>query len=187
MILLVDNYDSFTYNLCQLFGELGEEVTVRRNDAIGIDEIRKMAPERIVLSPGPGHPANPRDFGVCGEILSRMQDTPLLGVCLGHQGMILHFGGKVVKNAPMHGKTSMVRHDGKGIFSGVRNPVCAMRYHSLVGIDIPDCLEVAATSEDDGQVMAVRHKSLPFHGVQFHPESCMTEDGKGMLENFLKL
>ena len=187
MILLIDNYDSFTYNLYQYLGDLGANVEVRRNDAITIEEVKALAPERIVLSPGPGHPGNAKDFGVCSEILSQMQHTPILGVCLGHQGIILHFGGRVVKNTPMHGKASTVEHDGKGIFTGITSPVSAMRYHSLVGIDIPDCLEVAARSADDRQVMAVRHKTLPIHGVQFHPESIMTEHGKKMLENFLKL
>ena len=187
MILLIDNYDSFTYNLYSCLGYLGEEVVVKRNDAITIEEIAALAPKRIVLSPGPGHPANKKDFGVCKDILAQMQDTPLLGVCLGHQGMILHFGGKVVKNTPMHGKASMIEHDGKGIFAGVKSPLSVMRYHSLVGIDIPECLQVAAKSLDDEQVMAVRHRELPFHGVQFHPESIMTEDGKRMLQNFVKL
>ena len=187
MILLIDNYDSFTYNLCHYLQEQGEQVQVRRNDKISIDEIKRMAPSRIVLSPGPGHPANKRDFGVCSEILSEMQGTPILGVCLGHQGIILHFGGKVVKNTPMHGKTSQVSHNGKGIFQGVKNPLTVMRYHSLVGVDMPPCLEVTATSTGDSQVMAVQHKSLPIYGVQFHPESIMTEDGKLILKNFLKV
>ena len=187
MILLIDNYDSFTYNLHQYLCSLGQEVSVKRNDEISIGEVRKMAPEGIVLSPGPGHPAVKRDFGVCAEILGQMQDTPMLGVCLGHQGMILHFGGKVAKNKPMHGKTSMVEHDGAGIFEGVPSPVRVMRYHSLVGVDIPECLEVTARSLDDGQVMGVRHKAHPMFGLQFHPESIMTEHGKRMLENFLKM
>ena len=187
MILLVDNYDSFTYNLYQCLGSLGAQVLVKRNDAISIGEVEKMKPERIVLSPGPGHPANPKDFGVCMDILQNETETPILGVCLGHQGIILRFGGKVVKNKPMHGKTSMVEHSGKGIFEGVPSPVEVMRYHSLVGTDIQDCLEVTARSLDDGQVMAVQHKSLPIYGVQFHPESIMTQHGMRMLENFLKI
>ena len=187
MILLIDNYDSFTYNLYQCLGGLGADIVVKRNDAITIAEAKGLAPEKIVLSPGPGHPGNAKDFGVCEDILSQMQGTPILGVCLGHQGIILHFGGRVVKNRPMHGKTSNVEHDGKGIFKGIKNPISVMRYHSLVGVDIPECLEVAARSTDDGQVMAVRHKSLPIHGVQFHPESIMTEEGKKMLQNFLEI
>ena len=187
MILLIDNYDSFTYNLSHCLQELGEKVEVRRNDGISVGEIKRMAPGRIVLSPGPGHPANKRDFGVCADILSEMQRTPILGVCLGHQGIILHFGGKVARNTPMHGKASQVSHNGRGIFAGVKNPFRAMRYHSLVGTDVPGCLEVTATSADDSSVMAVRHNSLPIFGVQFHPESIMTQDGKLMLGNFLKV
>ncbi|VVC01575.1 Anthranilate synthase component 2 [uncultured archaeon] len=187
MILLIDNYDSFTYNLYQYLGWFGQEVKVFRNDAISVEEAKKLAPEKIVFSPGPGHPGNSKDFGVCEGMLSQMQDTPILGVCLGHQGIILHFGGQVVKNKPMHGKASAIEHDGRGIFKGVPSPISAMRYHSLVGADIPDCLEVAARSCDDSQVMAVRHKSLPIHGVQFHPESIMTEHGRKILENFVGL
>ena len=187
MILLIDNYDSFTYNLYQYLGDLGAEVVVRRNDRITPGEARELAPERIVLSPGPGHPANRRDFGVCADMLSEMQGTPTLGICLGHQGIILHFGGRVARNTPMHGKASMIEHDGKGLFDGIGSPMSAMRYHSLVGTEIPGCLEVNARSMDDGQVMAVRHKSLPIYGVQFHPESIMTGHGKKMLANFLKI
>ncbi len=187
MILLIDNYDSFTYNLSHCLAGLGEKVEVRRNDSVSLGEIKRMAPERIVLSPGPGHPGNTRDFGVCADILAQCQDTPILGVCLGHQGIILHFGGKVVKNTPMHGKTSQVSHNGKGIFEGVKNPLTVMRYHSLVGVDLPACLEVIATSTDDSQVMAVQHKSLPIFGVQFHPESIMTQDGKLIIANFLRV
>lgn len=186
MILIIDNYDSFVYNLYQYFGELGAEPLVVRNDKIPIAEVKRLAPEKIVLSPGPGNPANRKDFGVCMDILSEMQSTPILGVCLGHQGIIAHFGGKVVRSAkPMHGKTSEINHDGSGLFKGVKNPLRAMRYHSLVGTGIPDCLEVAARSQDDGAVMAVRHKTLKIYGVQFHPESIMTEDGKKIMENFL--
>jgi anthranilate synthase component 2 len=167
--------------------ELGEEVRVFRNDAITIEEAKRLAPEKIVLSPGPGHPANRKDFGVCEDIIAQMQNTPILGVCLGHQGIILHFGGRVVKNTPMHGKTSEIEHSGNGIFEGVPSPLRVMRYHSLVGIDIPECLEVTAKSTDDNQVMAVAHKTLPIYGVQFHPESIMTQHGKKILSNFLEV
>ena len=184
MILIIDNYDSFVYNLFQYLGELGAEPIVRRNDEVTVDEITKMSPDGIVLSPGPGHPANKRDFGVCEDVLSQLE-VPTLGVCLGHQGIINHFGGTIVKNTPMHGKTSMVKHDGKGIFSGVRNPLRVMRYHSLAGEDIPECLEVSARSED-GCVMGVRHRERPIFGLQFHPESILTEDGKRILENFVR-
>lgn len=187
MILMVDNYDSFVYNLYQYLGDLGAEIRVYRNDEIDLGKVRELGPERIVLSPGPGHPANRRDFGVCGDILSEMRDVPVLGVCLGHQGIISHFGGKIVKNTPMHGKTSEVEHSGKGIFEGVSNPLRVMRYHSLVGTEVPECLEITAKSKDDGVVMGVQHKELPIYGVQFHPESIMTQEGKKMLGNFLRV
>ncbi|VVB98395.1 Anthranilate synthase component 2 [uncultured archaeon] len=188
MILIIDNYDSFVYNLYQYFGDLGAEPEVRRNDALTLEEIRKMEPEKIVLSPGPGHPANRADFGVCAGVLENISDIPILGVCLGHQGIIHHFGGKVARAAlPMHGKTSDIAHDGKGLFQGIPNPLQAMRYHSLVGTEIPECLEITARSRDDNAVMAIQHISLPIYGVQFHPESVMTPDGKKMLENFLRL
>jgi len=206
LILIIDNYDSFVYNLFQYFKELDGEVRVGRNDQITFDEVKELKPNVIVLSPGPGHPANKKDFGVCKEIITRyaelceqnpkpsIQDTklttqniPVLGVCLGHQGIIHHFGGEVTKNKPMHGKTSEVRHEGGSIFTGVRNPLRVMRYHSLIGSRVPDCLEVIARSNDDNVVMAVRHKTLPIFGVQFHPESIMTEDGKRILRNFLEM
>ena len=187
MIIIIDNYDSFVYNLAQYFGELGGEVKVVRNDMITLSELKKLAPEKIVLSPGPGNPTNKKDFGVCSEILEQMQNTPILGVCLGHQGIIAHCGGKIIKNKPMHGKTSKITHNGKGIFKGImETPITVMRYHSLVGTQIPECLEVTATSLDYNSVMAVQHKSLPIYGVQFHPESIMTEQGKSILANFLR-
>jgi len=186
MILIIDNYDSFVYNLFQYLGDLGAEPVVYRNDAITVERIKELSPERIVLSPGPGHPANERDFGVCRDILSEMKGTPVLGVCLGHQGIVNHFGGKIARNTPMHGKTSEVEHNGKGIFKDIRNPLRVMRYHSLAGTEVPDCLEVTAKSKDDNCVMAVQHRELPIYGLQFHPESIMTEDGKKILENFLR-
>ncbi len=185
MILLIDNYDSFTYNLYQYLGAFGEEVRVVRNDELTLAQIKEMAPDKIVLSPGPGNPENKRDFGVCADVLSGMQGTPILGVCLGHQGIIAHFGGKIVRNKPMHGKTSMLEHNGKGLFAGIKSPLRVMRYHSLIGTQVPDCLEITATSTDDKQVMAVAHKTLPIYGVQFHPESIMTEEGMKIIENFL--
>jgi anthranilate synthase component 2 len=185
-VLLIDNYDSFVYNLYQYLGELGAEIIVKRNDKITIEEIKQMEPDRIVLSPGPGNPENEKDFGICKQILNKMK-VPILGVCLGHQGIISHFGGKIVRaEKPMHGKTSVIKHNGKGIFSGVNNPLTVMRYHSLLGTEIPDCLEITAETEA-GEVMAVQHKHLPIYGVQFHPESIMTEDGKKILENFLEI
>jgi anthranilate synthase component 2 len=185
MILIIDNYDSFTYNLYQYIGDLGAKPVVIRNDRIDLEGIRKLKPERIILSPGPGHPGIKRDFGVCRDILDAINDVPILGVCLGHQGIILQFGGSVGKaSKPMHGKTSVITHNGKGLFKGIRNPLRVMRYHSLIGTGIPDCLEITARSRDE--VMAVSHKEFPISGIQFHPESIMTEDGKRILENFLR-
>ncbi len=184
-VLLVDNYDSFVYNLYQYLGELGAEVIVKRNDEITIEGVKKIKPDKIVLSPGPGNPTNEKDFGVCKQILEEM-NVPILGVCLGHQGIIAHFGGNVVRaERVMHGKTSIIKHNGKGIFKGIQNNIEVMRYHSLVGKNIPDCLEI--TAQGDDEVMAVQHKTLPIYGVQFHPESIKTEKGKKMLKNFLSI
>ena len=189
-VLIIDNYDSFVYNLAQYIGEMGAETIVRRNDEITLKQIREIKPERIVLSPGPGNPNDKRSFGVCKEILQHMScEVPTLGVCLGHQGIISTFGGKVVSaKRLMHGKTSLIIHNGKGIFQGVQNPFVATRYHSLVGemSSIPECLEVTAVSVDDGEVMSVRHVEYPIQGVQFHPESVLCEDGKLMIKNFLE-
>lgn len=187
MILIIDNYDSFTFNLYQYLGDLGAKPEVIRNDKTDLAAIRGLKPERIVLSPGPGHPGVERDFGVCRDILQDVKDIPVLGVCLGHQGIILNFGGTVEKaTKPMHGKTSSVKHDEQGLFRGIKNPLSVMRYHSLVGRNIPDCLNVNARSTDDNEVMAVSHKEFPIYGIQFHPESIMTEDGKKILDNFLR-
>jgi len=186
-ILIIDNYDSFVYNLYQYLGGLGAQLTVYRNDGITVEKVKELKPDKIVLSPGPGHPANARDFGVCEGILSEVKDTPILGVCLGHQGIINYFGGKIEKNTPMHGKTSEIEHNGKGLFSDVSNPLKVMRYHSLVGVEVPEVLEVTAKSKDDGVVMGVQHKELPIYGLQFHPESIMTDEGKKILGNFLKV
>ncbi|HJW65981.1 MAG TPA: aminodeoxychorismate/anthranilate synthase component II [Candidatus Bathyarchaeia archaeon] len=189
-VLIIDNYDSFVYNLAQYIGEVGAETIVRRNDEITLKQILEIKPERIVLSPGPGNPKDKRSFGVCKEILQHMScEVPTLGVCLGHQGIISTFGGKVVSaKRLMHGKTSRIIHDGKAIFQGVQNPFVATRYHSLVGemSSIPECLEVTAVSVDDGEVMSVRHVEYPIQGVQFHPESVLCEDGKLMIKNFLE-
>jgi len=189
-VLIIDNYDSFVYNLAQYIGELGAETIVRRNDEITLKEIRELKPDRIVLSPGPGTPEDSRSFGVCKGILQHLScEVPTLGVCLGHQGIISTFGGKVVSaKRLMHGKTSRIIHDGKGIFQGVQNPFVATRYHSLVGemSSIPKCLDVTAVSVDDGEVMSVRHVEYPIDGVQFHPESVLCEDGKLIIKNFLE-
>jgi anthranilate synthase component 2 len=188
MILMIDNYDSFTYNLVQYFGELKAKVEVYRNDALTIAQIRKMKPEKIVISPGPGRP---EDAGISIEIIKQLgPQIPVLGVCLGHQGIGYAFGGKVI-NAKrlMHGKTSMIKHNGKGIFKGLPVPFEATRYHSLV-IDlkkVPDCLIVTAKTTDDGEIMGVQHKTYPIYGVQFHPESILTKQGINILKNFLHL
>jgi anthranilate synthase component 2 len=189
-VLIVDNYDSFVYNLAQYVGELGAETVVCRNDRITLEQAREFRPDRIVLSPGPGTPEDARSFGVCKEILQHLScEIPTLGVCLGHQGIISTFGGKVVHaKRLMHGKTSRIKHDGKGLFIGVKNPFTATRYHSLVGEkdSIPECLEVAAVSVDDDEIMGIRHVEYPIEGVQFHPESVLCEDGKLMIKNFLE-
>ena len=188
MILVIDNYDSFTYNLVQYLGELGTQPLVRRNDQISLDEIAELKPERIVISPGPGRP---EQAGITLDVIKRFgPTTPLLGVCLGHQAIGMAFGGAVVRaNAPMHGKTSSIGHDGKGVFAGIASPFMVARYHSLV-VDRtgwPADLEIAAQTESDGTVMALRHRTHPIHGVQFHPESIMTREGQHLLRNFLTL
>ncbi len=188
-VLIVDNYDSFVYNLYQRIGELGAEPTVVRNDAITVKDVQQLDPDAIVLSPGPGRPDRERDFGVCASILREVSlSTPTLGVCLGHQGIGSVFGGQVGHAARLlHGKTSHVRHDGRTIFEGLPNPFVAGRYHSLAveGGAVPETLEVSATAED-GEIMAVRHRSFPIEGVQFHPESILTPDGPALLANFLR-
>jgi len=190
-ILIIDNYDSFTYNLAQLLGELKAEPIVIRNDAITLEEIEKMNPDAIVISPGPGHPANRRDFGVCSDVITKLgSKIPILGVCLGHQGIVQVYGGKVVHAKKLrHGKTSDIEHSDSDIFEGISNPFRATRYHSLVAQPdtIPECLEITARSKDDGEIMGVRHKEYLIRGVQFHPESVLTDDGKKILMNFLKL
>ena len=188
-VLVIDNYDSFVYNLVQYLGELGGEPTVYRNDQLTLNQAMKLNPDRIVISPGPGTPEDPHYFGVCSAVLKDMScKISTLGVCLGNQGIISVYGGKVIRaNRLMHGKTSKISHDGKGLFKGVKNPFTATRYHSLVGDKtcIPTCIEVSAQSADDGEIMAVRHKSYPITGVQFHPESILCEDGKKIIKNFL--
>ena len=188
--LIIDNYDSFVYNLAQYLGELGVECDVVRNDMITIEQIRNKNYDGIIISPGPGTPDDRKYFGVCSDVIKSMgQTTPILGVCLGHQGIISSFGGKVTNaGCVRHGKTSPVKYKESELFKGVKNPFKATRYHSLVGDKtiIPDILEVIATAEDDGEVMAVRHKDYLIEGVQFHPESIMTEDGKKILANFIR-
>ena len=182
-VLLVDNYDSFTYNLVHLFEQLGAEVLVYRNDAITPDEAEVLAPDRLVVSPGPGRP---REAGVSVEVIRRLGPrVPTLGVCLGHQAIVEAFGGEVGQaKALLHGKASRIHHDGHGVFSGLPEVIEAGRYHSLAAVRVPDELLVTATT-DDGEVMAVRHRELPIEGVQFHPESVLTPDGPKLAENFL--
>ena len=188
MVLVIDNYDSFTYNLVQYLGELGAEVRVRRNDQVGLDEVAEMTPEHIVISPGPGRP---EAAGVSMDVIRRFgPSTPILGVCLGHQAIGMVYGGTVDRaTAPMHGKTSTVVHDGKGIFDGVGLPFQAGRYHSLVvkKEGFPSQLQASAHTKEDGTIMAVRHRTYQVHGVQFHPESVLTEEGRKILRNFLDL
>ncbi len=187
MLLVIDNYDSFTYNLVQYFGELGAVVEVRRNDEVSLDEIERMNPARLCVSPGP---CTPHEAGISCAVVERFGPRlPVLGVCLGHQSIGQVYGGTVVR-APrlMHGKTSRIHHDGRGVFSGLANPFEATRYHSLV-IDpptVPGCLEVCART-DEGEIMGVRHREFPVHGVQFHPESILTAEGRKLLANFLAL
>ncbi|OGW38157.1 MAG: anthranilate/aminodeoxychorismate synthase component II [Nitrospirae bacterium RBG_13_39_12] len=187
MLLMVDNYDSFTYNLVQYFGELNEDIRVFRNDKITIHEIEKLSPEMIVISPGP---CTPKEAGISVELIKHFSGKiPILGVCLGHQSIGAAFGGEIIR-APrlMHGKTSMITHDGKTIFAGLPNPFEATRYHSLIirRDTLPDCLDITAWT-DIGEIMGVRHKDFIIEGVQFHPESILTKVGKDLLRNFLKL
>ncbi|MEM0030458.1 MAG: aminodeoxychorismate/anthranilate synthase component II [Candidatus Nitrosocaldus sp.] len=196
-IIIVDNYDSFTYNLAQQIGSMssimhaGIEPLVFRNDKVTLAEMIMLDPDAIVISPGPGHPANKRDFGVSADVILNLYDKlPILGVCLGHQGIVHLFGGRVVRaKTPKHGKTSMIRHDGNGVFQDMSNPFKATRYHSLVAdpSTIPSSLEVTAYSTDDGEIMGVRHKKHLLFGVQFHPESVLTEDGNRLMVNFLSM
>jgi anthranilate synthase/aminodeoxychorismate synthase-like glutamine amidotransferase len=184
VILVVDNYDSFTYNLVHLFAELGAEVVVRRNDAIDAAEATRLGPSHLVVSPGPGRP---RDAGATIEVIQALAGrVPVLGVCLGHQAIVEAFGGEVgFANELVHGKATLVRHDGKGVFAGLPDPLEAGRYHSLAATAVPDVFEISATA-GDGEVMAVRHRELPLDGVQFHPESVLTPQGQALAENFLR-
>jgi anthranilate synthase/aminodeoxychorismate synthase-like glutamine amidotransferase len=187
MVLVIDNYDSFTYNLVQYLGELGAEVRVLRNDAVTIGEVVEAKPDHIVLSPGPGRP---EDAGVTMSVIRACgRETPILGVCLGHQAIGAVFGGEVVRaGTPMHGKTSTIDHDGRGVFSGIAGPFLASRYHSLVVAEagLPAELEVTARTADGEHIMGLRHREWPVHGVQFHPESILTGEGKTILGNFLR-
>jgi anthranilate synthase/aminodeoxychorismate synthase-like glutamine amidotransferase len=187
MVLVIDNYDSFTYNLVQYLGELGAQVEVRRNDKTNVEEIERLRPERIVISPGP---KTPTEAGICLEVIEKFTGRlPLLGVCLGHQAIGQAFGGKVIRAPEIkHGKTSLISHDRKTIFAGLPNPFPATRYHSLIveRASLPSCLEISATSPD-GLIMGLRHREAKTEGVQFHPESVLTDAGKKLLANFLEL
>ena len=187
MILVIDNYDSFTYNLVQYLGEMGQELAVHRNDKITPDDIAAVRPDKIMISPGP---CTPEQAGISVETIRRFAgEIPILGVCLGHQSIGHAFGGNIVRaERLMHGKTSPIRHDGQGVFAGMPNPFCATRYHSLLieRDSLPECLEISAETTE-GEIMGVRHKSLPIEGVQFHPESVLTEQGKQILKNFVEM
>jgi len=188
--LIIDNYDSFVYNLAQRLGELGVTSDVIRNDELTIEQIKNGGYNAIIISPGPGTPDDKRYFGICKEVIQELgPTTPILGVCLGHQGIISCFGGKVVNAGNVrHGKTSQVKHYDDSMFNGIKNPFRATRYHSLVGDKtiIPDSLKITAVAEDDGEVMGVSHKEYLIEGVQFHPESILTDEGTKILENFIK-
>lgn len=188
MLLVIDNYDSFTYNLVQYLGELGVTMEIRRNDEVTLDAIRALQPARILISPGP---CSPREAGLSNDIIRTFGPTiPTLGVCLGHQCIGHVFGGEVVRaERLMHGKTSLIHHNGRELFAGMPNPFTATRYHSLLikRASIPDCLEITAETRPQGEIMGIRHKTLPIWGVQFHPESILTENGKTILANFLRL
>ena len=196
-ILILDNYDSFTYNLYQYVGELLSSskepftLDVVRNDAVTLDEIQERKYDRIIISPGPGDPSDKKYFGVCSGVITQLgKTTPVLGVCLGMQGIAHYFGGRVVRAAvPMHGKTSIIQHDGKGVFAGLPQGLEVMRYHSLIAdaASLPACLEVSARAGDTGEVMGLRHREYPIEGIQFHPESFATQGGHEMLKNFLDL
>ena len=186
MVLVIDNYDSFTYNLVQYLGELGAQVRVARNDAVSVDALVAERPDRVVISPGPGRPEN---AGITTSVIRRFgETTPILGVCLGHQAIGAVFGGSVVRaGVAMHGKTSTIEHDGRGVFAGLGGPFVASRYHSLVVAEegLPADLEISARTREDGTIMGLRHRRWPIHGVQFHPESILTGEGRRILRNFL--
>ncbi|WP_410473050.1 anthranilate synthase component II [Faucicola mancuniensis] len=212
-VLIIDNYDSFTFNLYQYIGEILTDIknkngndftiTVKRNNELTLDDVKALNPDRIIISPGPGSPDDPAYFGVCGEVITEIGKTvPLLGVCLGMQGIAHFFGGKVVRaNTPMHGKTSPIRHDGKGVYHGLPQNIDIMRYHSLMveAMSLPDCLEITSLVQNDknldksmkdasllgDEIMGIRHKEYPIQGVQYHPESFATEGARNLLKNFL--
>jgi anthranilate synthase component II len=189
MILIVDNYDSFTYNLYQLVGEFEKDIQVYRNDEITINEIKKLQPSHIIISPGPGNPLNKRDFGVSKDTILKIgKEIPVLGVCLGHQGIFTAFGGEITRTEPIHGKQTRIIHQNSGMFQGLNNPLKAARYHSLVckKDTTPQDVDILAET-DDGIIMAIKHNQYPIFGLQFHPESIGTHDGKTIIKNFLEM
>jgi anthranilate synthase component II len=190
-ILVIDNYDSFVYNIVQILGKLNIQTLVKRNDRISFDSARKMNPDGIVISPGPGHPADGKYFGNCIDIIVNLgPTTPILGVCLGHEGIVNAFGGSIINaKKVVHGKTSLIKYQSSKLFENISNPFRATRYHSLVADpnNIPSCLEVTAKALDDGEVMGVRHKQFPIEGIQFHPESVLTSDGPMLFQNFISM
>lgn len=191
-ILVLDNYDSFVYNLVQYIGEIGAELHVFRNDAITLKNIQDLNPKGIIISPGPGTPENPKDIGICMDVIKKIgKEIPILGVCLGHQAIVYVFGGKILQaKTIMHGKTSEISHDGNSIFKGIKNPIRVMRYHSLIADSkfFPnDKLNIIAKTTDRNEIFAVMHKKYPIYGVQFHPESIGTENGKLLIRNFLEI
>jgi anthranilate synthase component II len=190
-VLVIDNYDSFVYNLAQILGELRAKPTVLRNDVITVGDALKLNPDAIVISPGPGHPADRKYFGVCTDIITQLGDKiPILGVCLGHQGIVHAFGGKVINAKKIrHGKTSPIKYTHDRLFENIANPFKATRYHSLVADQntLPSCLEVTARAIDDGEIMGIRHKHYLMEGVQFHPESVLTSEGRSILSNFISM
>ncbi|MEG3225070.1 MAG: aminodeoxychorismate/anthranilate synthase component II [Methanobacteriales archaeon Met13] len=189
MIILIDNYDSFTYNLYQLIGNHRQDIKVIRNDELGVEEIQKLEPECIIISPGPGNPEKSRDFGICRQVILELGDRiPILGICLGHQGIFNAFGGNIVPTEPVHGKNSSVEHNQNDLFCDVPNPLPAIRYHSLVCQEetLPDCLEITARTLE-GIIMGIKHKKNPIFGLQFHPESVGTEEGSKIIGNFLEM
>ncbi|MCC7551356.1 MAG: aminodeoxychorismate/anthranilate synthase component II [Methanobacterium sp.] len=189
MILIIDNYDSFTYNLYQLVGEFEKNIQVYRNDEITVEEIKKLQPSRIIISPGPGNPENERDFGVSKDtILEIGKEIPVLGVCLGHQGIFTAFGGDITRTEPVHGKQTKIIHQNTGMFQGVSSPLQAARYHSLVckRDTTPSSVDILAET-DEGMIMAIKHHEYPIYGLQFHPESIGTHDGRRIMKNFLEM
>ena len=189
-VLIIDNYDSFVYNLAQYTGQLGAEPIVHRTNEITISNVRKLKPDKIIISPGPGTPDDPKYFGVSGDVLKQIsREIPTLGVCLGNQGIAWAFGGKVVRaKRLMHGKTSLIKHESNGIFKDVPSPLQATRYHSLVceKKSLPKCLEITAESLDDHEIMGLKHRKYPIYGIQFHPESILTHDGIAIMRNFIE-